>query len=186
MRERLSVSDCAEAALIRRQNLAEAIRAPRFTYLVECRSAAGRRRWVEEVANLVTIQGKNDLLAKYFQGSGYTAAWFVGLIDSVGFSAVDGADTAASHLGWSENTAAYSQATRQALVLGTPAGASVDNSASLATFSIVNPATIQGSFVASQSTKGGTGGILYSASAWQTPRPVIASDVLTVKTVLSV
>jgi hypothetical protein len=183
--ERLRVSDRAAGALIRRTSLAEALFAPRFRYQVVCRDRAGRVRWLEGVANLVTIQGKDDLLAKYFKGAAYTAAWFVGLIDSTGFSAVDDNDTMSSHSGWTENTAAYAT-TRQALTLGTPAAASVDNADNLATFSMTGNATIQGSFVASQSARGGSGGILYSASAWQIPRAVLIGDVLTVKTTLTV
>lgn len=186
MYERLRVLDETSAAVTRRTAIAEAIRAPRFLYSIECRDLAGVLRWREDVANLVTTQGKNDLLAKYFKGSGYTAAWYVGLIDSVGFSSVDENDTPAAHVGWVENTAAYSNSTRPSLVLGTPAGGSVDNGDSLATFAIVGTATIQGSFVVSQSTKGGTGGILYSASAFGISRAVLNGDSLTVKTTLNV
>ena len=59
-------------------------------------------KWVESFHNVVCTAGKNDLLDKYFAGSGYTAAWYMGLISSVSYSAVSAADTMASHSGWRE------------------------------------------------------------------------------------
>src|SRR4051812_14332533 len=65
-------------------------------------------KWVEEVPNLVTTEGLNDLLTKYLKGSSYTAAWFVALVNNAGFSAFANGDTAAQiggSNGWAEATA---------------------------------------------------------------------------------
>jgi hypothetical protein len=67
--------------------------------------------WTDTIPNLVTTVGKNDALDKYLAGSAYTAAWFLGLIDSTSYTAVAAGDTAASHAGWTEN-AGYSQGAR--------------------------------------------------------------------------
>jgi hypothetical protein len=45
-------------------------------YRFECLDADGNVKWVEEVTNVVTDVGANDLLTNYFKGSAYTAAWY--------------------------------------------------------------------------------------------------------------
>lgn len=149
---------------------------------VECIGADGQVKWVEEIHNLVVTAGLNDLLAKYFKGSSYTAAWYVGL---KGTGTVAAGDTMASHSGWTEITA-YSESVRQTLTLGTPSSGSVDNSASKAVYTINGNATVDGAFVATDSTKGGTTGTLYGASSFTTSRAVIAGDTLNVTITLSV
>jgi hypothetical protein len=129
-------------------------------YEVEC-VRDGEVVWTDRIDNLVTTVGKNDALDKYLAGSAYTAAWYLGLIDSGSYSAVAAADTSASHGGWTESTA-YSQGARPtAAWSAASAGAKALSSA--ASFSINAGATIKGCFLISNSTKGGTTGILYSA-----------------------
>lgn len=142
------------------------------------------KKWADGFSNLVTTAGKNDLLTQYLKGSAYTAAWFVGLIDNAGFTAINAADTAASHAGWSESSA-YSNGTRPALTLGTASAGSIDNSASKASYTINATATINGAFTITNSTKGGTTGTLYSAGSFGTPRSVISGDTLQVQVTLS-
>ena len=143
------------------------------------------RKWADGFSNLVTTAGGNDLLTQYFKGSTYTAAWFVGLVDNAGFTAIAATDTMATHSGWTES-AAYSNATRPALTLGTPAARSVDNSASKASFSINASATINGAFTATNSTKSGTSGTLYSAGSFGATRGVVNGDTLQVQVTLTV
>lgn len=145
------------------------------------------------MAGTVTTEGKNDTLSKYFKGSAYTATWFVGLVDNTGFTAFAATDTAAKITttanppttnGWQESTA-YSEANRQTLTLGTPSAGSVDNSASKATFSINATATLKGGFVVSNSTKGGTSGILYGEGAFSATRAVVSGDSVQVTVTLT-
>jgi len=58
----------------------------------------------------------------------------------------------------------------------------ISNSASPATFSINATATIGGAFLTSNNTKGGTTGILFSASDFAAPgdRSVVSGDTLSV------
>lgn len=114
-------------------------------------------KWADGFKNRVVNEGLDDLLSKYFKGSAYTAAFYVGL---KGTGAVIAADSMASHAGWSE-LVPYSQGTRPALVLGAVASQSVDNSASKAQYSITSAADIYGAFLSTDSTKSGTSGALY-------------------------
>lgn len=124
----------------------------------------GKVKWREQFDNLVVNAGLDDLLDKYFKGSGYSAAFYVGLTD--GTPTVAAADTMASHAGWVEVTA-YTESARPALTLGTVSGQSVNNSASKAAFSInANGTTIGGAFLATNSTKGGSTGTLYGGGAF--------------------
>ena len=156
-------------------------------YDVECFDRAGRLKWREVVGNLITTEGLNDLLDKYLKGSTYTAAWYVGLIDNAGFTAIAAGDTAAQingSNGWAE-LSEYDEATREVLTLGTPAAGSVDNSASKASFTINASKSVEGAFIASLSTKDGTTGTLYGAAAFAATRVVISGDTLNVTATLT-
>ena len=146
-------------------------------YVVEC-VREGKVIWTEEFDNIVVTEGLNDSLDKHLKGSTYTAAWYVGLTD--GTPTVAAGDTMASHAGWTEITA-YSEGVRQTLTLGTVSAGSVDNSASKAVFSINGTTTVGGAFVVTNSTKGGTTGILYGAGAFTGgDRSVVSGDTLNV------
>lgn len=133
-------------------------------YKFEAFDKHGNLKWVEEVDNLVTNAGLDDLLDKYLKGSSYSAAFYVGLTDGTPTAAAG--DTMASHAGWTEVTA-YDEATREALTLGSVSSQSVDNSASKASFTIsTNGTTVGGAFVCTNSTKSGTSGTLYSVAAF--------------------
>lgn len=144
----------------------------------ECYDKDGNLKWVDESDNLVVTTGLNDMLDKYYKGSGYTAGHFVGLTD--GTPTVVAGDTMASHAGWVEVTD-YTEGTREALVMGTPAAGSVDNSASKAEFTINATVTVGGYFLGTNSTKGGSTGTLVGAVAFTGgDRAVVNLDTLRV------
>lgn len=133
-------------------------------FLVECFDKDGNLKWEDTIKNLVVNEGLDDALDKYFKGSTYTAAHYVGLTD--GTPTFAAADTLASHAGWVEVTA-YDEGVRQTLTLGAVSGQSVDNSASKAVFTVsANDTTIGGAFIATNSTKGGSTGTLYGGGAF--------------------
>jgi hypothetical protein len=145
-------------------------------FIVECRDAEGNLRWSDGFPNLVVTTGKNDLLNKYFLGSAYTAAFYVGL---KGTGTIAAGDTMASHAGWTDITG-YSNATRPAFSPASSTAGSSTNSASPAVFNINASNTIAGCFITTSSTVGGTAGILFSAADFASSRAVLSGDTLTV------
>ena len=154
-------------------------------YTLQCFDKDGKLKWEESSHNLVMNVGLQDMNTQYFKGSAYTAAWYVGLVTGPGSGTTfAAADTMSSHAGWTENTG-YSNATRPAATFGTATTANPSvqtNSASPASFTINATSTIAGAFLTSISTKGGTTGILFSASDFTSPgdRSVVSGDTLNV------
>ena len=153
-------------------------------YSMQCFDKDGNLKWEAKSDNLVVNVGLKDMNDKYFTGSAYTATWFIGLYGAAASNNPAAGDTAASHAGWTEVTA-YSQATRPAAAFGSGTTADpsvISNSASPAVYSINGTTTVGGAFLISNSTKGGTTGILFSAADFQSPgdRSVASGDTLNV------
>ena len=153
-------------------------------FTVQCHDENGNLKWQAEKHNLVVNVGLKDMNDKYFLGSSYTATWYIGLYGAGASNTPAASDTMSSHIGWTEVTT-YSQSTRPAatFAVATTADPSViTNSVSPATFSINGTTTVGGAFLTSNNTKGGTTGILFSASDFQSPgdRSVVNGDTLTV------
>jgi hypothetical protein len=153
-------------------------------FIVECFDKDGNLKWREDNENLVVNVGLQDMNTKYFSGSAYTAAWYIGLYGAAASNNPAAGDTMSSHAGWTENTT-YSNATRPQAVFGTATTANpsvISNSASVAVFNINGTTTVGGAFLVSNSTKGGSTGTLFSASDFQSPgdRSVVSGDTLNV------
>lgn len=152
-------SQGADAALVANsgEKLAQIIR---HRYLAECYGPDGEMKWSDIYYNLTTTAGLNKYLEATLTVGGSSPTWYVALITGpILSSALEAADTMASHSGWSENTT-YSNATRPQWQGGTVANGSVDNSGSKAVFNINGSATISGCFMVNNATKGGTTGTL--------------------------
>lgn len=130
---------------------------------VRCFDKDGKLKWEDTIENTVVNVGLDDILDKYYKGTSYTAAHYVGLTD--GTPTFAAGDTMASHSGWAEVTA-YSEASRPQFQPGTVSGQSVDNSANKASYSINASATIGGAFLTTDNTKGGTAGTLVGGGAF--------------------
>lgn len=152
-----------------------------FTF--QCFDKDGNLKWEETTHNLVVNTGLQDMNNKYFKASGYSAAWYMGLITGPGSgTTIAAGDTLASHSGWTEFTN-YS-GTRPAITFGTPTTADpsvIDNSSTPSAFSISSSGgVVAGAFICTAAS--GTSGTLFSASDFQSPgdRTVVSGDTLNV------
>lgn len=125
----------------------------------------GNVKWEDTYKNVTVDEGLDELLDKAYLGSAYTAQHYIGLTD--GTPTFAPGDTMGTHAGWAEVTA-YSEAARGDLTaaFGTVSGQSLSTSATI-DFSInADATTIGGAFITTDSTKGGTAGILIGGDAF--------------------
>ena len=173
------------SAFVGRGDMVVPVKAENY-WIITCYDRYGNLKWTEKFPNLVVTNGLNLLLNDVFKSGTAAANWYVGLVGttSTGFAA---GDTMASHAGWAE-ISAYTLTTRPALTLGTVSGGTVDNSASVASFTINATTTVYGAFICDSSTKDTGVGIvgLYGEGAFTTSRSVISGDILNVTITLTV
>jgi hypothetical protein len=154
-------------------------------FTMQCFDKEGNLKWEAKEHNLVVNGGLQDMNEKYFKGSGYTATWYIGIYGSGATNTPAAGDTAASHVGWTEVTP-YSNATRPTATFGTATTADpsvINNASSPAQFNINATAVVGGAFLISDNTKGGTTGVLFSASDFAAPgdRSVASGDTLNIQ-----
>ena len=186
--DKVKSKDVASSSLVAGGSAADSASA-KGVYKIQCHDAQGNLKWEDEAPNLVVNEGLQDMNAKYFTGTTYTAAWYLGLYGAGASNSPAAGNTMASHSSWTEVTA-YSQSTRPACTFGTPTTANpsvATNSASPASFSINATTTVGGAFLTSNNTKGGSTGTLYSAADFSSPgdRSVVSGDTLSVTYTLS-
>jgi len=180
--ENSKAQDAVSASLTANKGATERVGAG-GVYTVTCIGADGVEKWSDTFHNKVVNQGLQDMNSKYFQGSGYTAAWYLGLVEGPGSGTTyAAADTLASHAGWTEFSN-YTGA-RKAVTFGTATTADpsvISNSASVSQFTISGGGgTVAGAFLCTVSS--GTSGVLFSEADFQSPgdRVVVAGDTLNV------
>lgn len=149
--------------------------------------------WEQDVPNTVVTAGKNHLLDNYITGSAFTQVGpYMGLISSVGYTAIAAGDTMVSHGGWTEagSTNAPTFAAR-----GTPAwsaaSAGAKATSSAVSFTMTGAGTLKGCFIVLGSgavtTLMSTAGTLFSAGLFSGGDQVVANgNVVTVSYSLSV
>ena len=135
------------------------------------------------IRNSVVDAGINDNENVYFAGSSQRTPWYFGLVDNTGFTSFSSSDTMASHLGWAEFTN-YSETVRQTWSVGTASAKTITGTASSA-FTMAGSASIKGSFLTSNNTKGGTTGQLWSEGAFGVVQALVTSQVLRVNYTLT-
>lgn len=179
-----------DAELIRNTQVLESLGLANY-YHVTCYDAYGNFKWKETIKNLVTTEGLNYIMEVGFKGAGVQAqisTWYVGLKDAGAPAAGDTALTIGiSPVAWTEYTE-YSEGNRQALTLGTVTTGSVDNSASVAAFTIASPAPdVVGVFVTDDNTKGGQSPatVLYGVGDFAAAKVVDPNDTLNVTVTLA-
>jgi hypothetical protein len=152
-----------------------------------CHDRHGRLRWHERFRNTVVTVGKNLILDQALAGAAYTAAEFMGLISSVGWSAISAADTMLSHAGWTEagTTNAPTFSGNRGGCAWAAASAGTKSLSTNPAFAITATGIIKGCFLVGGggATNGvmNTGGVLVSAGLFQGgDRSVLANDTVTV------
>lgn len=181
--EKIKLTEATDVSISKSNNLTEIIGVT-GSYNVQCLDSDGQVKWTDTIENLVVTVGKNDLLDKYFAGSAYTAAWYMGLVDGASSPTYAAGDTLASHAGWTESTA-YSGTNRATVAWN---AASAGSKASTATsFSINATATIAGALLTVTQVRATTTGVLYSAGSFSGGnRSVANGDTLNVTYTASV
>ena len=179
--EKSKSSETVSGAVERKTGFVEGMSAG-GVFTITCYGSDGQQKWVDIGHNLVVNTGLQDMNTKYFAGSGYTAAWYIGLVNGTSTSTTySGGDTLASHTGWTENSSYTGN--RKAITFGAATLAdpsNINNSSSTASFTMNANATIAGAFVANVAS--GTTGLLFSAADFQSPgdRTVVSGDVLNI------
>lgn len=152
-------------------------------YTVVCTGPDGQIKWQDTFHNLVVNEGLQDMNAKYFKSIGYTAVFYLGLVDGPASSNTYAAgDSLASHAGWTEFTD-YS-GSRSTVTFGTASDADpsvINNSASANAFTISGvsgSANVAGAFLA---TTTDNSGVLFSVGDFTVGDKLVSDgDVLTV------
>ena len=155
--------DVVSASLVAKPGSAERVGAG-GVFTVTCHGPDGQFKWSDTFHNLVVNEGLQNMNQTFFKGSGYTAAWYLGLVTGPGSGTTYAAgNTLATHAGWTENTAYTGN--RKAVTFGTATTADpsvIDNSAAPSSFTMnANAQVIAGAFLCSVAT--GTSGVLFSA-----------------------
>jgi len=181
--EKIKLTETSDVSIFKPNDMMETIGVTGY-YNVQCVGPDGQVKWTDSIKNLVVTVGKNDLLDKYFAGSAYTAAWYMGLVDGASTPTYAAGDTLASHAGWTESTA-YSGSNRATVAWN---AASAGSKASTATsFSINATATIAGALLTVTQVRATTTGVLYSAGSFSGGnRSVVNGDTLNVTYTASV
>ena len=180
--EKSKSADAVTCAVVRNAGPSEAANGG-GVFHIQCFDKDGKLKWEEQSHNLVVNEGLADMNDKYFTASGYTAAWYLGLISGTGPTIAAG-DTLASHSGWTEVPVSTGYTgNRKAVTFGSSSEADpavISNSGSAAQFAMLGTYTVSGAFLCSVAS--GTSGVLFSASEFSAPgdRSVVSGDTLNV------
>lgn len=178
MNENLTAREGMKSQIANADALCEALSAT-GKYSVQCHDAEGNLMWSEDIKNLVTAEGKNNILDNHLSGSGYTAKWYIGLISAAGYTAVADSDTMGAHAGWTEFVD-YTATVRPACSWNS-ASAGQKTLSQGTVYTITKAGTVKGCFLVADATKNGTAGVLYSAGLFiGGDQPVTTGNTLTV------
>lgn len=192
MRDRMTSSSVFSVKMEANGMLADNIKS-RGEFTAICRDKDGNELWRETFPNLLTEIGKALLLDQGLGGVAYTAVEYIGFISSIGFTAISGGDTMASHAGWVEggtaNQPTYTAPRKTcvwsaAALSGTPLFEATKSLTAGAVYTITGTGTIQGGFIVAgagaSATIDNTGGTLYAAGTFGTPQPVVPTNSVTI------
>lgn len=136
------------------------------------------RLWDVSVQNIATILGLNNMADVNYGATAKTAAWYIGVIAAAAYSAVSSSDTIVSHSGWAEWTSYTGN--RPTWSPGAAAAGVIFNS----TYATLTPNAstgIQGFFIASDNTRGGTTGLLDATGVLGSARTVTSGTPIQIR-----
>ena len=189
--EKANAQDSLGAAVLRGAPLTEQADA-HGVFDAICFDKDGNVKWEERFNNVVCTEGKAIALDAFLAGSGYNVVGpFMGLISSVGWTAVAAGDTMAQLAGtngWREAGSASNfplyTTPRKTCVWSAASGASKALSAALSFPVITTGGTVKGAFIVfgtgAVSTIGDTNGKLWSAGTFSGDKVVSVGDTIQV------
>jgi hypothetical protein len=161
-----TAQDSVTASLIANRTASESVGAG-GVFTATCVGPDGQVKWTDTFHNLVVNEGLVSMNTSYFKGSGYTAAFFLGLVSGATSPTYAAGNTIASHAGWTELVpgTAYT-GNRPAVTFGTSTSAnpSVITSTAVSYAMLVNSTVVAGAFLCTVAS--GTSGTLFSAGSF--------------------
>lgn len=172
MKDQLNAVESANMSVASIAGMGESAQAE-GVYTFKCfEYEGGPLLWEDTIENVVCTLGKNLMLQTALTGSAYTVTGpYMGLISSIGYTAVAAADTMASHSGWNEagSTNAPTFAARVAPAFGTASAGAISTSTPTS-FTMTGAGTLVGAFITygtgAVTTLMSTAGNLLSAGAF--------------------
>ena len=172
MKDQLNAVESANMSIASIAGMGESAQAE-GVYTFKCfEYEGGPLLWEDKIDNVVCTLGKNLMLQTALTGSAYTVTGpYMGLISSIGYTAVAAADTMASHAGWNEagSTNAPTFAARIAPAFGTASAGAISTSTPTS-FTMTGAGTLVGAFITygtgAVTTLMSTAGTLLSAGAF--------------------
>jgi len=172
MKDQLNAVESANMSIASIAGMGESAQAE-GVYTFKCfEYEGGPLLWEDTIENVVCTLGKNLMLQTALTGSAYTVTGpYMGLISSIGYTAVAAGDTMASHAGWNEagSTNAPTFAARVAPAFGTAAAGAISTSTPTS-FTMTGAGTLVGAFITygtgAVTTLMSTAGTLLSAGAF--------------------
>ncbi len=155
---------------------------------VVCRDRAGNVVWTRHAHNMLTTAGANLYLTDTITSGVSSPTWYVGLLYGSSAPTFATTDTLASN-GWSPaaevTTTQVTNSTRPAFTAGSVSAGSVSNSASVAVYTGNATVTLQGLFMANNSTLDGTTGTLLGEATF-TAAPIASGYTINVTVTVTV
>lgn len=140
-------------------------------WVIKCYDRYGKLKWRTKQKNLVVDEGIQHILDVTFDSAAQNATWYTGLTSAS--PSPSASDSMSSHSGWVEFTD-YSEATRPEYIDSRTEN-QVDNDGNEAEFNINSDGTIGGAFLTSNSTKGGSSGVLLCATSFNAGNRTLSS-----------
>jgi hypothetical protein len=195
--EKLNAIDKMDAHITRVSDNSENVKAQGI-YTVKCFDKDGKLKWEDTIKNVVTDVGANLMLDTFLGGSA-NSTYFLGLISSIGWSAVAVGNTMGSHAGWNEagngvnypNWSTPASNGRETITWAAAGSRSKALSANASFTFATNGGTLKGCFIVTGSgavsTNASTAGTLYSCGTFTGGDKIVAIlETLTVSYATSV